>query len=89
MDNETFKMVDGILATKGFHEDRQAALDILEVGVQEGTINDVAEVIARRYALQPQTIIEWFAEVLSRRVEETTQLIQKLTKLRVDNVGSQ
>ncbi len=88
MDAKTFDMVDGILATKGFHEDRQAALDILEVGVREGTLADVAEVIARRYALQPQVVLEWFGEVLNRRVEETTQLIQKLTKMRVDNVGS-
>jgi len=88
MDNETFDMVDGILATKGFNEDRQAALDILEVGVREGTLVDVAKVIARRYALQPQVVIEWYSEVLNRRVEETTQLIQKLTKLRVDNAGS-
>ena len=89
MENETFNMVDGILATKGYHEDRQAALDILEVGVREGTLVEVAEVIARRYSLQPKAVIDWYAEVLNRRVEETTQLIQKLTKLRVDNVGSQ
>ncbi len=88
MDNDKFELIDGILATKGPREDRQAALDILEVGVREGTIVDVAEVIARRYALQPQAVIEWFTEVLNRRVEETTQLIQKLTKVRVDNAGS-
>ena len=88
MDNEQFNLIDGILATKGFHEDRQAALDILEVGVREGTLVDVAGVIARRYSLQPQVIIEWYIEVLNRRVEETTQLIQKLTEQRVDNVGS-
>lgn len=50
MDTKTFDMIDGILTTKGFREDRQAAVDILEVGVREGTLVDVAEVIARRYA---------------------------------------
>jgi len=89
MDKEQFELIDGILATKGFREDREAAISLMEVGVREGTIGDVAEVIARRYALQPQAVIEWFTEVLNRRVEETTQLIQKLTKLKVDNVGSQ
>jgi len=88
VDKDKFELIDGILTTKGFREDRQAAVDILEVGAREGTIADVAEVIARRYALQPQAVIEWFTEVLNRRVEETTQLIQKLTKLRVDNVGA-
>jgi len=81
VDAATFNMVDGMI-------DRESAISLMEVGVQEGTVGDVAEVIARRYALQPQVIIEWFTEVLNRRVEETTQLIQKLTKLRVDNVGS-
>ncbi|KKL65588.1 hypothetical protein LCGC14_2153500 [marine sediment metagenome] len=89
MDSETLDMVDGLLATKGFHDDRESAISLMEVGVQEGTIGDIAEVIARRYSLQPQVVIEWFTEVLNRRVEETTQLIQKLTKLRVDNVGGQ
>lgn len=89
MDKEKYELIDGILTTKGFREDRDAALDILELGVREGTLVDVAGVIARRYALQPQAIVEWFAEVLNRRVEETTQLIQTLTNLRVDNVGSQ
>ena len=89
MDAETFDMIDGILTTKGFREDRQAALDILEVGVKEGTLVDVAKVIARRYALQPQVIVEWYAEVLNRRVQKTTELIQKLTEARVDNAGSQ
>ena len=86
MDKEQFELIDGILTTKGFQEDRQAALDLLEVGVREGTLADVAQVIARRYALQTEAVVEWFGEVLNRRVEETTQLIQKLTKLRVSNV---
>jgi len=88
MDAETFDMIDGILASQGDHDDRQDAMDILEVGVKEGTLVDTARVVAGRYALRPEVVIEWFTEVLNRRVEETTQLIQKLTKLRVDNAGS-
>lgn len=87
MDTETFDMVDGLLDRRLFLQG--SAISLLEVGVKEGTIIDVAEVIARRYSLQPQVVLEWFTEVLNRRVEETTQLIQKLTRLRVDNVGSQ
>ena len=78
MDAKTFNMVDGILATKGFREDRQAALDILEVGVREGTLVDVAEVIARRYALQPQAVIGWFGECLNRRIKAAQEISDKL-----------
>ena len=88
MDNEQFKMVDGLLATQGETDDRESAISLMEVGVREGTLHDVANVIAERYAFRPLAVIEWYTEVLNRRVEETTQLIQKLTKLRVDNVGS-
>jgi len=88
MEEEQFNLIDGILTTKGFREDRQAALAILEVGVREGSLADVAEVIARRYALQPHAVIEWFGEVLNRRVQETTAIIEKLNELGVIHDGS-
>jgi len=62
MDGDYFKLIDGILATED-------ALDILEVGVRAGTLVDAAKVIAGRYALQPGAVIEWYAEVLYRRIE--------------------
>ena len=89
MDAETFDMVDGLLATQGETDDRETAISLMEVGVREGTLYDVAKVISERYAFRPLTVIEWYTEVLNRRVEETTQLIKKLTEQRVDNVGSQ
>ncbi len=80
MDKDKFKLIDGILTTKGFREDRQAALDILEVGVREGTLADVAQVIARRYALQPEAVVEWFGEVLNRRIQATQETIEKMKR---------
>jgi len=81
MDAETFKMVDGILADQGYHDDRPAAVAILEVGVQEGTLRDAARVVADRYALQIDVIIEWYAEVLNRRVQESLHKMKKLTEI--------
>jgi len=86
MDKEQFELIDGILTTKGFKEDRQAALDLLEVGVREGTLADVAQVIARRYALQTEAVVEWFGEVLNRRIQATQETIEKMKKWRVSNV---
>ena len=57
---------------------------------------DTARVVADRYALRPSVIIEWYAEVLNRRVREATDTILKLKELTQasglmteDNVGSQ
>lgn len=93
MDDKTFNMVEGILSDKTVpaapgveHDNRTAALDLLEEGVKQGTLGEVAQVIARRYNLRPQVVIGWYAETLNRRVKETTELIQKLTELRLKNV---
>ena len=88
MEGKQFNLIDGILATKGFKEDRQAALDLLEVGVREGTLGDVAEVIARRYALQPKAVIEWFGEVLNRRITAAQEIIEKMKGMVQDHDGS-
>ena len=88
MDNEQFNLIDGILTNKGFREDRQVALDILEVGVREGTLGDVAEVIARRYALRPEAVIEWFGEVLNRRIKATQEIIERMKELEVTHARS-
>lgn len=88
MDDEQFNLIDGILATKGFREDRKAALDILEVGVREGTLADVAGVIARRYALQPKAVIEWFGEHLNRRITATQEIIEKMKGMAKAHDGS-
>jgi len=87
MEGKQFNLIDGILATKGFKEDRQAALDLLEVGVREGTLGDVAEVIARRYALQPKAVIEWFGEHLNRRIKATQEIIERMKQLEVTHAG--
>jgi len=89
MDAETFNLVDGTLADQGYHDDRTAAEDILELAVKEGTLHDAARVVGDRYALRPSVVIEWYTEVLNRRVQKTTELLQKITELRADNVGSQ
>jgi len=89
VDAKTFEMVDGILARQGDHDDRGVAVDILEVGAKEGTLHDVALVVADRYAVRPSVIIEWYAEVLNRRVQETTAIIEKVKELTEGNVGSQ
>ena len=81
MDAETFDMVDGMLARQGYHDDRPAALDILEVGAREDTLVDAARVVAGRYALRPEVVIDWYAEVLNRRVQEATAIIEKLREL--------
>lgn len=89
MDAETFDMVDGLLATGGKTNDRESAISLMEVGVREGTLYDVARVISERYAFRPHAVIEWYAEVLNRRVQETTTIIEKLRELTEGNVGSQ
>ena len=81
MEEDKFKLIDGILSTKGFREDRQVALDMLAVGVREGTLVDVAKVVARRYALQPEAVIEWYGEVLKRLVKEILEIRDKLKEL--------
>ena len=88
MDAKTFKMVDGVLARAFHRDDRESALAILEVGVQEGTLKEVALVISRRYCLRPMAVINWYAEVLTRRIQETTAISDKLRKLREEDVGS-
>ncbi|MBA7680042.1 hypothetical protein ES703_88349 [subsurface metagenome] len=89
MDAETFDMVDGLLATQGETDDRESAISLMEVGVREGTLYDVAKVISERYAFRPHTVIEWYAEVLNRRVQAATAIIEKLKELTEGNVGSQ
>ena len=64
MDPETFDMIDGMLARQDYHDDRPAALDILGAGVKEGTLADAARVVADRYALQPEVVIDWYNETL-------------------------
>ena len=86
MEEEQFNLIDGILATKGFKEYYKAALDLLEVGVREGTLSDVAQVIARRYSLQPEAVIEWFGEVLNRRIKANQEIIEAMKKWRLSNV---
>jgi len=87
MEEEQFNLIDGILATKGFKEDRQAALDLLEVGVREGTLVDVAKVIARRYSLQPEAVIEWFSEHLNRRIKGLQEMTARLAQQACCRVG--
>lgn len=81
MDKETFEMVDGILANKDYHDDREAAVAILEVGVREGTLADAAQVVAGRYALQPEVVVEWFGEILNRRLQHIQETLKKLGEL--------
>ncbi len=88
VDEVTFNMVDGMLARQGNHDDRPAAVDLLETGVQNGTLGDTARVIAQRYSLRPEVIIGWYAEVLKRRVKEITKQIEELTEARIDYAGS-
>lgn len=87
MDKETFEMVDGILATKGHHDDRQAAAELLEVGVREGTLLDAAKAVAGRYALQPVVVIQWFGEVLNRRIQDAREVIAEYQKATLCRLG--
>ena len=82
MDAETFKMVDGILASARETDERESAMALLEVGVQEGTLKEVALVISGRYCLQHSAVLEWYIETLTRR-------IQNAKAFRENNVGSQ
>lgn len=85
MDTETFEMVDGLLARAFCHDDRESASSLMEAGVREGTLADVAKVIAGRYALQTHAVIEWYAEVLTRRLKEATAILEKLRELTKDH----
>lgn len=86
---QQFKLIDGILASAGESDDRESAKAILEVGVQQGTLKEVAQVIAGRYALRPEAVIEWYEEILNQRIQETTVISNKLKKLREEDDGSQ
>jgi len=87
MDDKTFELVDGILATKGYHDDRQAAADILEAGLNAGTLTDAAQVVAGRYALQPSVVIEWFGTLLIRRQNEVNLILGKFNALMCCRIG--
>ena len=88
MDAATFDMVNGILAGQGYHNDRESALELLGVGVQNGTLEDVARVIAGRFALQPRVVVEWYGEVLNRQIQGTQAIIEKLKELTKGYDGS-
>ena len=76
----TFDMVDGLL-------DTESAISLMEVGVREGNVGDVAKVIAGRFALRPKAVIEWYTEVLNRRVQEATAILEKLRELTMCRLG--
>lgn len=88
MDAETFNMVDGLLASAGESDDRESASSLLEVGVQQGTLKEVAQVIAGRYALRPEAVVAWYEEILIRRIQETTVISDKLKEMTKANDGS-
>jgi len=88
MDEKTFDLVDGIIGGLGYHDDRGAAMDLLQSGVENGTLQDTAQVVASRYALQPKSVIEWFAETLIRQIQDIAGTIVKLEEMQKENVRS-
>ena len=73
MDGDYFKLIDGILATED-------ALDFLDRWLNgAGTLVDAAWVIAEHYALQPKAVIEWYGEVLNRRLEAAQSQLKEMT----------
>ena len=88
MDNDKFILIDGILATQGETDERESAMAILEVGVINGTLEEVARVVAGRYALRPQAVIKWYGEVLDRRIKATQEISDKLKELTKGYDGS-
>lgn len=70
MDGETFKMVDGILACGKDCDGRANAEALLEIGVNKGNLQEYSQVIATRYCLRPEAVLEWYAETLTRRIQE-------------------
>lgn len=88
MDDKQFKLIDGVLASARETDDRESAISLLEVGVQQGTLKEVAQVIAGRYALRPEAIVGWYEEILIRRIQETTVISNKLKELREEDGGS-
>ncbi len=77
----TFEMVDEALSCKGYHDNRDAAMYILETGIREGTLADVAKTVAGRYDMQPAAVIEWFSEVLKCRAQHAIELLQKMAEM--------
>ncbi|MDP2730283.1 MAG: hypothetical protein Q8O55_07365 [Dehalococcoidales bacterium] len=57
---------------------RENALDILKTGIEEGTLADVAKVIADHYGLLPAEVVVWFSQVLKCRAQQSTELLQKI-----------
>lgn len=88
MDAKTFDLVGGMLAHQVYHDDRDSVILLLEIGAREGTLADGARVVAGRYALQPQVVVEWFSEVLNRRVQEAQATIERMKELTEDYARS-
>lgn len=88
MDDKTYNMIDGIIATQGYQNDREAAMDILKLATREGTLLDAAKVVAGRYALQTSVVLEWFAEALNRRIKDAEELIEKMKNMGQGDDGS-
>ena len=89
MDEEQFKLVDGILASIGLlkaghmeTDGRPNAEALLEIGVQKGNLQECAQVIGTRYCLRPEAVLEWYAEILTRRIQEVRAISDKLVNMR-------
>ena len=87
MDDKQFKLIDGILACSKDCDGRINAEALLEIGVQKSNLQEYAQVIGTRYCLRPEAVLEWYAETLTRRIQETTVISDKLKEMTCCRIG--
>ncbi len=78
---DAFQKIDNSL--KEEPRSREDAFEILAIGVKEGTLADVAGVIASRCGVEPAAVVLWYARVLRLQVEHCSMLLEKVTELAV------
>ncbi len=78
---DAFQKIDDSL--KEEPRSREDAFEILAIGVKEGTLADVAYVIASRCGVNPPDVVLWYAHVLKLQVDHCSLLLEKVTEIAV------
>ncbi len=64
MDNDTFRLIDDLLTTDRDH--RQTAIQCMDIGEKNGSIDGWSEIIGHCFCLNPSTVREWYNERKTR-----------------------
>lgn len=87
MEADKFQLVDGLLADDQGVDQREVAMSMLEAGLREGTLLDVAETVSVHYCLRRTAVIEWFGERLTRRVQDARSILAQYQEAALCRLG--